>query len=110
MLAYRTHSSNVDIAKYATEAQTKMPTPRRNERRQTFLSRCIRELREEGKPGNVAIAQCINIFDSAKKKDEEFKGFEQTVEKPSHIRPLNADGTCPSGFVRRGNQCVRRQR
>lgn len=29
------------------------------------------------------------------------------ADKADHTRPLNADGTCPSGFRRQGNICVR---
>lgn len=45
-----------------------MPTPRPNEKRNDFISRCIPELRDEGKPQNQAIAQCHSIWRQDKKQ------------------------------------------
>jgi hypothetical protein len=39
-----------------------MPNPKNNESQQTFVSRCIPELIDEGKPKDQAIAICYSIY------------------------------------------------
>ena len=45
-----------------------MPIPHKNEKRSDFISRCIPQLRDEGKPQDQAIAQCHSIWTQDKKK------------------------------------------
>ena len=50
-----------------------MPTPQKNERRSDFISRCIPELRDEGKPQDQAIAQCQSIWRQEKQGNKNAK-------------------------------------
>jgi len=53
-----------------------MPTPRVGETRDHFLSRCIPEVVGEGKPQDVAVAQCISLWENRDKmfgNKDEFK-------------------------------------
>lgn len=45
-----------------------MPTPKRNEDKSDFISRCIPELVGEGKKQDQAIAQCHSIWRQNKKE------------------------------------------
>lgn len=39
-----------------------MPTPRKGESKDKFVSRCIRQVRKEGKKQEQAVAQCLNTW------------------------------------------------
>lgn len=44
-----------------------MPTPRQNENRSDFISRCIPQLRSEGREQNESIAICHSLWKQDKK-------------------------------------------
>jgi hypothetical protein len=47
-----------------------MPKPRKNEKKNPFISRCVRQLvHEEGKEPKAAVGECYGIWDEHKKKD-----------------------------------------
>ena len=47
-----------------------MPKPRKNEKKNPFISRCVRQLvHEEGKEPKAAVGECYGIWDAHKKKD-----------------------------------------
>lgn len=48
-----------------------MPEPREGEDRSDFISRCIPQLRDEGKPQDQAIAQCHSIWRQNKERSED---------------------------------------
>lgn len=52
-----------------------MPKPKKNEKKNPFISRCVRQLvHEEGKDPKAAVGECYGIWDEHKKKD-----FNETV-------------------------------
>ena len=44
-----------------------MPTPRQNESRSDFISRCIPDLKNEGRPQDQAIAVCHSMWRDSKR-------------------------------------------
>lgn len=63
-----------------------MPTPRKGERRKDFVARCIPQVIREGKPANVAVAQCNSVFSNRNKEEQkgnmpvEFTELEKQVD------------------------------
>jgi len=48
-----------------------MPTPKPNESKDDYMSRCIPKLVAEGKDQDQAIAICSSMFESDKRKDSD---------------------------------------
>ena len=53
-----------------------MPTPKKGESRQSFVSRCISTLRHEGdeRDNRIVSGQCFGMYDSWKKKQRKKGG------------------------------------
>lgn len=47
-----------------------MPTPRKNEKKSDFVSRCIPIAMDEGMPQKQAVAYCYSLFEQKKKKSK----------------------------------------
>lgn len=47
-----------------------MPSVKKNESKEKYLSRCIPVLIKEGKPQNQAVAICNSMYEQSKKKKE----------------------------------------
>lgn len=41
-----------------------MPTPRKGESKNDFMSRCIKEVKKEGKSQDAAVGKCQGIWDN----------------------------------------------
>lgn len=45
-----------------------MPEVTKKDTKETFLKRCFHVLKEEGKPEKQRVAQCLNMWERAKKR------------------------------------------
>ena len=55
-----------------------MPTPKHGETEDRFMTRCIRQVRKEGKTKDTAIAECLILWNSS----------HNTIRKPFKVKKL----------------------
>jgi hypothetical protein len=60
-----------------------MPTPRKGEKKNDFMKRCVPQVVNEGKESDQAVAICNSLWENRGKKeaDEAFERFKQRHKK-----------------------------